>query len=130
MFIEARKRNFDYLCREFQRYEDFFVLPESLPKSEPCWFAFPLTVKEKAPFKRKDVAQWFTRHNVEVKVLFAGNILSHPAYKNVKRRVAEKLSNSDRIMRDSFFLGVHPGLTEEKLAYMVNVMRGFVSKHT
>ena len=130
MFIEARKRNFDYLCREFQRYEDFFVLHESLPKSEPCWFAFPLTVKEKAPFKRKDVAQWFTRHNVEVKVLFAGNILSHPAYKNVKRRVAEKLSNSDRIMRDSFFLGVHPGLTEEKLAYMVNVMRGFVSKHT
>ena len=91
MLIEARKRNFDYLCREFQRYEDFFVLPESLPKSEPCWFAFPLTVKEKAPFKRKDVAQWFTRHNVEVKVLFAGNILSHPAYKNVKRRVAEKL---------------------------------------
>ena len=129
-FVEARKRNFDYLYKEFQRYGDFFVLPKSLPQSEPCWFAFPLTITEKAPFKRKDVVQWFTKHNIEVKVLFAGNILSHPAYKNVKCRVAEMLTNSDYIMRDSFFLGVYPGLTEEKLAYMVNVMREFVSKHT
>ncbi len=128
-FIKARKKNFDYLFKEFQKYEDLFVLPESLPKSEPCWFAFPLTITEKAPFKRKDVIQWFTRHNIEVKVLFAGNILSHPAYRNVKCRVAEKLSNSDRIMRDSFFLGVYPGLTEEKLTYMTNVMKEFVGKY-
>jgi len=129
-FVEVRKKNYNYLYGEFQKYGEFFVLPESLSKSEPCWFAFPLTITEKAPFRRKDVVQWFTKHNIEVKVLFAGNILSHPAYTNVKCRVAEKLTNSDRIMRDSFFLGVYPGLTEEKLAYMVNVMREFVSKHT
>jgi CDP-6-deoxy-D-xylo-4-hexulose-3-dehydrase len=128
-FIEARKKNFKRLLDEFQNYEDLFVLPESLPKSEPCWFAFPLTIKEKARFKRKDVVQWLTKRNIEVKVLFAGNILNHPAYKNVKCRVAEKLSNSDRIMHDSFFLGVYPGLTEEKIAYIVDVMKEFISKH-
>jgi CDP-6-deoxy-D-xylo-4-hexulose-3-dehydrase len=128
-FIEARKKNFKRLLDEFQNYEDLFVLPESLPKSEPCWFAFPLTITEKAPFKRKDVIQWLIKRNIEVKVLFAGNILNHPAYKNVKCRVAEKLSNSDRIMHDSFFLGVYPGLTEEKLAYIVDVMKEFISKH-
>ena len=129
-FIEARKKNFKYMFDEFQNFEDFFVLPKSLPKSEPCWFAFPLTITEKAPFKRRDVTQWLTKHNIEVKVLFAGNILSHPAYKNVKCRVAEKLSNSDHILHDSFFLGVYPGLTEEKLAYMINVMKEFINKHT
>ena len=84
---------------------------------------------KKAPFKRKDVIQWLTKRNIEVKVLFAGNILNHPAYKNIKCRVAEKLSNSDHIMHDSFFLGVYPGLTEEKITYMVDVMKEFISKH-
>jgi CDP-6-deoxy-D-xylo-4-hexulose-3-dehydrase len=128
-FIEARKKNFKRLLDEFQNYEDLFVLPKSLTKSEPCWFAFPLTITKKAPFKRKDVIQWLTKRNIEVKVLFAGNILNHPAYKNIKCRVAEKLSNSDHIMHDSFFLGVYPGLTEEKITYMVDVMKEFISKH-
>jgi CDP-6-deoxy-D-xylo-4-hexulose-3-dehydrase len=128
-FIEARKKNFMFLYDEFQKYEDLFILPESLPKSEPCWFAFPLTIKENSPFKRKEVIQWLTKNNIEVKVLFSGNILRHPAYKNVKCRVAEKLTNSDRILRDSFFLGIYPGMSEEKMAYMIEKMKEFINKY-
>jgi CDP-6-deoxy-D-xylo-4-hexulose-3-dehydrase len=128
-FIEVRKKNFMFLYDEFQKYEDFFILPESLPKSEPCWFAFPLTIKENSPFKRKDVIQWLTKNNIEVKVLFSGNILRHPAYKNVKCRVVEKLTNSDRILRDSFFLGNYPGMSEEKMMYMIEKMKEFINKY-
>jgi CDP-6-deoxy-D-xylo-4-hexulose-3-dehydrase len=128
-FIELRKRNFKFLYDEYKDYEDFLVLPESLPKSDPCWFAFPLTIKKSAPFKRKDVVQWLTKCNVEVKMLFAGNITKHPAYKSIDCRVAQKLMNTDHIMRSSFFLGVYPGMTEEKMKYMVNVFKEFMSKH-
>jgi CDP-6-deoxy-D-xylo-4-hexulose-3-dehydrase len=128
-FIEARKRNFQFLWNEFSAYEDYFVLPRSLPKSDPCWFAFPLTVKEHAPFKRKDVVQWLTKHNIEVKVMFTGNILRHPAYSKIKCRVAQNLCNSDQIMRHSFFLGVYPGLTEEKKEYVMDVFKEFIKKN-
>jgi len=63
-------------------------------------------------------------------MLFAGNILSHPAYKNIECRVARKLTNSNRIMRDSFFVGVYPGITGEKMEYMIEVFRRFVSRYT
>jgi CDP-6-deoxy-D-xylo-4-hexulose-3-dehydrase len=128
-FIEARKKNFAVLYKEFEQFERFFVLPEWLSKSDPCWFAFPLTIKEKAPFNRQDVVQWLAKHNIEVKMLFTGNILRHPAYRNVKCRVAQKLANSDRIMRDSFFLGVYPGLTEEKMKYMIETARKFMNRY-
>lgn len=127
-FIELRRRNFKILYDEFKDYEDFFILPESLPKSDPCWFAFPLTIKESAPFERKDVVQWFTRHNIEVKMLFAGNIIRHSAYKGTRYRVAEKMVNTDYITHNSFFLGVYPGIDEEKMKYVLAVFREFISK--
>lgn len=129
-FIEKRKRNFKILYDEFAGYEDYFFLPEALPKSDPCWFAFPLTIRDEAPFKRKDVVRWFTKHRIEVKMLFAGNILKHPAYRNIRCRIAQKLTNSDRILRSSFFLGVYPGITEEKMNYMISVLEEFMRKYT
>jgi len=128
-FIKLRKRNFKILYDEFIKYEDFFILPESLPKSETCWFAFPLTIKKHAPFKRKDIVQCFTKHNIEVKMLFAGNIIRHPAYEDICHRVAQKLVNSDHIMRNSFFLGVYPGISEERVKYLLSVFREFISRY-
>jgi CDP-6-deoxy-D-xylo-4-hexulose-3-dehydrase len=128
-FIEARKMNFKHLWNELKTYEDYFILPRSLPRSEPCWFAFPLTIKEKAPFKRKKIVQWLTKHKIEVKMLFTGNILRHPAYHNIKFRLAHNLYNSEHIMRCSFFLGVYPGLTDEKIEYMVKVLKEFINKN-
>jgi len=128
-FIESRKRNFEILYDEFKNFDDLFILPESLPKSNPCWFAFPLTMKKRAPFKRKDVIRWFTDHNIEVKALFAGNITRQPAYKGLRYRVAQKLTNSDYVMHNSFFLGVYPGITEEKIGYIIDVFKRFMNKY-
>lgn len=128
-FIELRKRNFKILYDDFKNYEGFFILPESLPKSDPCWFAFPLTIREDAPFKRKDIVQWFTKHNIEVKMLFAGNIAGQPAYRGLRYRVAQKLTNSDYVMHNSFFLGVYPGMTEEKIGYTMDACERFINAY-
>ncbi len=128
-FIELRKRNFKILYDEFKNYENFFILPESLPESDPCWFAFPLTIRKDAPFKRKDIVQWFTKHNIEVKMLFAGNITRQPAYKGLSYCVAQKLTNSDYVMHNSFFLGVYPGMTKERISYTIDVFEKFIKAY-
>lgn len=127
-FIEARKKNFKILYEEFENYENYFILPKSLPKSEPSWYSFPLTVREKAPFKRKDVIDWFNKHNIEIKNIFAGNITRQPAYKNVKYRVAQPLTNSDIAMSNSFFIGLYPGIDDEKMNFMLSAIRDFMIK--
>jgi CDP-6-deoxy-D-xylo-4-hexulose-3-dehydrase len=128
-FVEARKKNFATLYRELEVYEDYFTFPLATPGSDPCWFAFPLTISNNAPFKRKELLNWLTKNNIEVKLFFTGNILAHPAYKSIPCRLAEKLSNSDEIMKNSFFLGVYPGLDESRLEYVVEKMHEFIKKH-
>jgi CDP-6-deoxy-D-xylo-4-hexulose-3-dehydrase len=128
-FIDSRKRNFNSLKVAFKEHEDFFFLPKSLPKSDPCWFAFPLTIRKNAPFKRVDILRWLVNHKIEVKMLFAGNILKHPAYKNLDCRIIKNLDNSDYIMHNSFFIGVYPGLTQTKIDYMIETFRKFLKKY-
>ena len=128
-FCEKRRRNFRILYDELKRYEDYFILPKWLPESEPCWFSFPLTIRPGAPFKRKDLVKWLVRNNIEVKMLFSGNILKHPAYKHAKYRVSGSLENTDYTMYNSFFVGVYPGLSEEELAYVVDVIKRFIGEN-
>jgi len=128
-FIEARKKNFRLLYDELLEYEDYFVLPRWLPKSDPCWFAFPLTIRRDAPFTRREIVKWLTRRKIEAKMIFAGNILKHPAYRGIDCRLAQDLTNSDYIMWSSFFVGVYPGLTEEKIGYMLEAFRTFIRKN-
>jgi CDP-6-deoxy-D-xylo-4-hexulose-3-dehydrase len=125
-FIKARKKNFQVLYEEFQRYEDYFILPESVDRADPCWFAFPLTVKKSAPFSRRDIVHWFTKHNIEVKMIFSGNILKHPAYKVIRCRIVGDLKNTDYVMYNSFFVGVYPGLDEKKVEFMLDVLGRFI----
>lgn len=127
-FTEARKRNFRLIYESLAPYEKFFVLPEALPKANPSWFAFPLTVKDSAPFRRKDIMAHLTSANVECKLLFTGNILRHPAYRNIDCRVSGNLHNSDTVMRSSFFIGVYPGLDRERMAYMIGALEAFLKK--
>lgn len=128
LFIKKRQENFQILCKELAKFEDYFILPESLPKADPCWFAFPLTVRDDAPFKQKNVVQFLERHQVMTRPLFAGNILRQPAYTDINCRVVGKLENSDRVMRSTFFVGIHPGIDEQQLNYMIDVFHGFL-KH-
>jgi CDP-6-deoxy-D-xylo-4-hexulose-3-dehydrase len=125
-FIQKRKQNFGKLYNELSKFEDYLNLPESLPKADPCWFAFPITVKENARFKRKDIVNFLEEHHIATRPLFAGNVLRQPAYRGIDCRVIGKLENSDRVMTSSFFVGVHPGLTEDMLNYMVDTFEVFM----
>lgn len=127
-FIENRKSNFRRLYEELSRFENYFILPESLPKADPCWFAFPLTVNDEAPFRRMDVIQFLEEHHIMTRPLFAGNILKQPAYANIDCRIVGKLENSNKVMSSSFFIGIHPGIDEPRLAYITDVFEKFVKK--
>jgi CDP-6-deoxy-D-xylo-4-hexulose-3-dehydrase len=127
-FIEKRKNNFKRLREELLQFEEYFILPESLPKADPCWFAFPLTVRDDAPFKQKDIVQYLEKHQVMTRPLFAGNILKQPAYVDIDYRAIGKLENTDRVMRSAFFVGVHPGIDEQRLNYMIDVFNKFMKQ--
>lgn len=114
-FCASRRDNYRYLRAYFQQYEEYFVLPEATEGSDPAWFAFPLTVRGRAPFSRNDLVEFFNANLIETRNLFAGNILRHPAYLNIPHRVVDGLGNSDTVMNDTFFLGTYPGITRSHL---------------
>lgn len=128
-FIQRRKENFKKLYDALSKFEDYFLLPESLPKTDPCWFAFPLTVKENAPFKRGDIVNFLEERKIMTRPIFAGNIIRQPAYADIHFRVIGKLRNSDRIMKSSFFIGIHPGITESMLSYIINTFEEFIEQN-
>jgi CDP-6-deoxy-D-xylo-4-hexulose-3-dehydrase len=127
-FIEKRKNNFKQIYTELSRYEQYFILPESLPKADPCWFAFPITVKKDAPFKRKDIVSFLEKRNIDTRPLYAGNLLKQPAFEKIPCRIPQKLAKSDYVMKSGFFIGLHQGLTKEMLAYMLETFEDFMRK--
>ena len=120
----------EILYEEFLSYEDDFILPHTLPKSEPCWFAFPVTVRDTAKFKRKDIVRFLESNNIETRLLFAGNILNQPAYKEIKYRKVGILSNTDTIMKNTFFIGVYPGIRNDEMNYMIEKLRDFMRRYS
>jgi CDP-6-deoxy-D-xylo-4-hexulose-3-dehydrase len=127
-FTMARKRNFSILHRELSEVNDSLILPSWSKKSDVSWFAFPITVNSKK-FKRTDLVTWLEKHNIETRMLFGGNIIRQPAYEKIKYRKIGKLENSDRVMNDTFFVGVYPGLTEEMMNYMADKIKEFIRKN-
>ena len=118
-FIEARKRNYSFLRNGLADLQDYFVLPEATPHSDPSWFGFPLLVRESAPFSRRELVNFLDHKKIATRQLFGGNLIRQPAYKDVAYRVAGSLKNSDRVMNQVFWIGVYPGLTAEMLAYVL-----------
>jgi len=127
-FLKSRENNFNELHNEFKKYEDIFILPRSLPKAKPAWFSFPITIRKEAGFERETLIKFLEAKNIESRFLFAGNILKHPAYKNIPHRQVGNLKNSDCVMHNSFFLGVYPGLDKQKMDYIKKSMEEFISK--
>jgi CDP-6-deoxy-D-xylo-4-hexulose-3-dehydrase len=124
-FLDKRKKNFQYLYSELKNYREFIELPEWHEKAEPAWFAFPLRVRDEAPFGRYEITRFLEANGVETRPLFAGNLLKQPAYKNIRRRIIGALSNSDLIMKGTFFVGVYPGLNQIRLDYMLDTFAKF-----
>ena len=125
-FIAARRKNFNRLYEGLKKYEEFFILPQSTPKSEPSWFGFLLTIRPGSPFGRYDLVQHIESHRIGTRQLFGGNLLQQPAYLNIPHRVVGDLTNSDIITTNTFWLGVFPGLTDEMIDYMISVVSEFV----
>jgi CDP-6-deoxy-D-xylo-4-hexulose-3-dehydrase len=118
-FVAARRENWRLMRDHVQRYEEFLVLPEALPDTEPSPFGLVLTVRDNAPFTRDELTAWLESRKVQTRGLFAGNLLRHPAYQNVRHRVVGDLRNADAITERTFFVGVYPGIDKPRRDYML-----------
>ncbi|MGC9469283.1 MAG: lipopolysaccharide biosynthesis protein RfbH [Anaerolineae bacterium] len=126
-FVLARKHNFRVLYDGLRRYEDTLILPAWGPKADPAWFAFTLAVREEAPFTRRELNEYLRERKVETRYLFAGNILHQPGYRHIPHRIATPLTETNRVLRSAFFIGVYPGMDEARLSYMLQVFEDFMS---
>lgn len=128
-FIQKRKDNFQSLYNGLKDLKDIFILPKATPKSDPCWFGFLLTLKDAVSFKRNDIVKHLEDHNIQTRNLFAGNITRHPCFSTLEEgkdyRIIGELKNTDKIMNDSFWIGVYPGMTEAMLEYMIKTVGDF-----
>jgi CDP-6-deoxy-D-xylo-4-hexulose-3-dehydrase len=122
-FIEKRRANFERLKQGLRGLEEFFILPEATPNSDPSWFGFPLAVRPGAPFSRNQVIGYLEQRKIATRLLFAGNLLRQPAYKNIAHRVVGTLENTDFVMNNLFWIGVYPGITNEMLDYVLETFR-------
>ena len=125
-FVARRRANFTRLKAAMKPYEEFFILPEATPNSDPSWFGFVLTVRDGAPFARDHLLQYLNDKKIGTRLLFAGNLLRQPYMKGRNYRVHGDTVNSDIVMRDTFWLGVYPGLTEDAIDYMADTIGKYV----
>ncbi len=146
-FIEARKANFKILREGLKDLEKYLILPYAVENADPSWFGFPITVKADAPFNKIELARYLEEHNIGTRQLFAGNILRQPAYldRSFKLRIKDSelleskdltdthyamLPNSDVVMKQTFWIGVWPGLRKDELEYMIKTIHDFSASQT
>lgn len=125
-FIEKRRENFAYLRDRLRACEEFMILPEATPNSDPSWFGFALTLRENAPVSRHDLLSYLDQQKVGTRLLFGGNLLKQPYMRGRHYRVASALANTDTIMHRTFWIGVYPGLTESMLDYAAHSIESFL----
>ena len=128
-FIAARRKNFNRLFQGLKKYEEFFILPQTTPKSEPSWFGFLLTVRPGAPFTRFEIVQHLESRRVATRQLFGGNLLAQPAYQNIEHRISGDLTNTEIVSTNTFWIGVFPGLTDEMIDFMIATIHEFMSNY-
>lgn len=129
-FVKRRQYNWKRLENALQQIGDKMILPKALAGTNPSWFGFLLTCNG---IERKKIVEWIEERGIQTRMLFAGNILKHPCFRQMKReqkgyRVVGELHNTDRIMRDTFWVGVYPGMTDEMIDYMAETIIGAVMK--
>jgi CDP-6-deoxy-D-xylo-4-hexulose-3-dehydrase len=118
-FIETRRANFAYLHENLQDLQAALILPQATPNSEPSWFGFPIAVRADAPYTRNQLIQFLDSRKIATRLLFGGNLVRQPAYRNSQYRIASPLDNTDFVMNQVFWLGVYPGLTRPMLDFVI-----------
>ena len=125
-FVSARRRNFDRLYEGLSAFSDRLILPRIDPRAEPSWFGFPMTVRE--GILKEDLVGWLEQGKIETRPMFGGNLLRQPAFQGINCRIHGELTQADRIMRDTFFIGVYPGLTDEMIDYVLRRFGEFFAR--
>ena len=125
-FVQARKDNFHYLSAKLDGVQGL-ILPRATPKSDPSWFGFPITLEPSHPVDREALLRFLDSRKIGTRLLFAGNLTRQPAYKNVDWRIVGDLTNTDIVMRRTFWVGTYPGLTNEMLDYIAESITEFVN---
>jgi CDP-6-deoxy-D-xylo-4-hexulose-3-dehydrase len=118
-FIAKRRENFKYLHENLKPLEEFLILPEATPKSDPSWFGFPITVRPNSPVNRLDLTVQLDAAKIGTRLLFAGNLVRQPMFQGRNYRVAGTLENTDLVMNGTFWVGVYPGLSREMLDFTI-----------
>ena len=130
-FTAKRKTNWKKLYEGLKSMQDKLILPEPADNSEPSWFGFLITVKPEAGKSRNDITKYLEAHNIQTRLLFSGNYIKHPCFDALRGtsayRVVGTLDNTNRIMEDSFWIGVYPGMTEEMIDYMIKTIKEFLA---
>lgn len=125
-FIAARKHNFTFLKERLASCEEFLILPEATPGSDPSWFGFPITIRPDSGIERIDVLRYLDQYRVGTRLLFAGNLTRQPYMENQVYRVSGELTNTDLVMNHTFWIGVHPSLGEDMLDFAAEKLETIV----
>ena len=126
-FVAARKRNHARLLEALRPYEDRLLLPVAPPHTDPSWFCFVITVRDDAGFTRNELTGFLEANRIETRTLFSGNLLRHPAFETIERRVVGDLANTDVVMNRTFFVGVYPGIDDARMDYVIDAFGRFMA---
>jgi CDP-6-deoxy-D-xylo-4-hexulose-3-dehydrase len=118
--IDMRTEHYNRLRKYFEQYEEYFVLPKQLPDSRTAWLAFAVTIKESAPFKRREMQIFLENRNIMTRTVFTGNILRQPGFKNIEHKASKDGYNqSDNVMKGGMLIACHHGLRNEQIEHMM-----------
>lgn len=130
-FVEKRVHNWNRLYTGLEDLEGKIILPEATVNTEPSWFGFLITTRKKGD--RDSLAKYLEKHGIQTRMLFAGNLLKHPCFAEMKLfgtgfRIVGNLINTNIILNDTFWIGVYPGLTDEMIDYMTQIIHEFFER--
>lgn len=128
-FVADRRRNFELLTQALKPYEDVFILPRATPNSDPSWFGYVLTIRKGAPFTRDALVRHLDAHRIGTRLLFGGNLIRQPYMRERNYRVVGDLTNADIVTEDTFWIGLYPGLGEDHIGYMAEVIGDFLANN-
>ncbi|MEK7611532.1 MAG: lipopolysaccharide biosynthesis protein RfbH [Patescibacteria group bacterium] len=125
-FFKKREENFSRFLGYAKQWEEYFILPKSLPKAKPSWFSFPLTIRDRACFERSEITVFLEERMIQTRPLFSGNLTKHHAYSKINYRQVGDLENSTRVLHNTFFLGVYPELGNAEIDFMAESINDFL----
>ena len=126
--LNQREKNFNIHCKFLKRYEEYFILPKQLPGSKSGWLAYPITIRKDAPFTRTEMQIFLEKKNIQTRVVFTGNILRQPGFKNIKMKKDKKgYPEADKVMKNGILLACHHGLTNQMMQHIHKSIKEFIN---